>query len=112
MSKDTPDFKNEFSEIETMMNSIGAEVVIARKGYCELAGRGTEHAWSSSKDLFRKENSSLTNEHRAADLKSRTQFSWKKYPLKRQEKVPEEHENATFLAFLFWMTPINKEHAL
>ena len=83
MSKDTPDFKNEFSEIETMMNSIGAEVVIARKGYCELAGRGTEHAWSSSKDLFRKENSSLTNEHRAADLKSRTQFSWKKYPLKR-----------------------------
>ena len=44
IAKEIPAFKNELSEIEIHMNSIGVEVVFTPKGYCEIASRGIEYA--------------------------------------------------------------------
>ena len=52
LPKHTPDFKNELSEIELTLNSIGAEVVFTPNAHCELAGNGVECAWGVSKVFF------------------------------------------------------------
>ena len=55
-----PQLKDEPSEIELTMNSIGVDVVFTPKAHCEIAGRGIEHVWGASKLKFRRENDSLT----------------------------------------------------
>ena len=62
IAKDIPDFKNELSEIEIHMNSIGVEVVFTPKGHCKIAGRDIEYIWGISKVIFRKQNALLTTE--------------------------------------------------
>jgi len=47
-----PDFKNEKSEIESAMDTLGIRVVFTPKGHCEIAGRGIEYLWGISKVLL------------------------------------------------------------
>ena len=46
-------------------------IAFTPKGHCELDGRGIEYLWGVSKLLFRKENSTLSNDERANNLKAR-----------------------------------------
>ena len=71
VAKEIPDLKNEPSEIEMMMNSIGADAVFVPKTHFEIAGRVTDHVWGVSKLILRKENASLSNEQHTKNLKER-----------------------------------------
>ena len=93
IAKDIPDFKNELSEIEIIMNSIGVEDAFAPKGHCEIVGSGIDHVWVISKVHFRKENAALTNEQQAVDLKNRLRLVLESMPIetigKCVQRVPE-----------------------
>ena len=45
----TPGFKNEPSEIESVIEALGVGVVFTPKGHCEIARRGIEHLRGASK---------------------------------------------------------------
>ena len=81
IAKDMPDFKNELSEIEIQLNSIGVEVVFTPKGHCEISSRGIEHTWGVSKAMFRKQNALLTTEQRTKDLKIRVRQLLESVPI-------------------------------
>jgi len=48
-----PDFVNETSQIQKMIEQIGASVVFTPKCHAELAGQGVENCWGISKSRFR-----------------------------------------------------------
>ena len=82
----TPDFKNEKSEIESAMDTLGIRVVFTPKGHCEIAGRGIEYLWGISKVLFRKGNSKLSNDDRVNTLKQRVRTLLDNIPLETIQK--------------------------
>ena len=82
MSNEIPDLKNESSEIELTMNSIGIDVVFAPKSHYETSGCDVEHGWDVSKLLFRKGNAALNNEQRAKHLKERVKSLLESMPVK------------------------------
>jgi len=81
-----PDFKNEKSEIESAMDTLGIRVVFTPKGHCEIAGRGIEYLWGISKVLFRKGNSKLSNDDRVNTLKQRVRTLLDNIPLETIQK--------------------------
>ena len=76
----TPDFKNELSEIELVMETLGIGVVFAPKGHCETAGRGVECMGGAPKVFFRKANSKLSDDDRVNALKQRVRTSLDNVP--------------------------------
>ena len=54
MLKSQPDFKNEVSQLEYVVKSIGARVIITTKYHAEYADEGIEYSWGYSKSLYRR----------------------------------------------------------
>ena len=47
------DFANEISELQTVGEKLGIEVMLTPKFHCEIAGEGIEYAWGVSKSMYR-----------------------------------------------------------
>ena len=81
IAKDISDFKHEVSEVEFHIEKLGAGAVFTPKGHCEIARHGIEYAWSVVKILFRKQNTSLSNDARVNSLKERVKELYENLPL-------------------------------
>ena len=57
-----PDFRNETTALQAMVESRGHILVMSPKGHCELAGDGIEYDWGRMKQNFRRKNK-YTNFH-------------------------------------------------
>ncbi|XRB19964.1 hypothetical protein RI054_23g98110 [Pseudoscourfieldia marina] len=51
-----PDFENERTALQTLVEDRGHLLVMGVKGHCEFAGLGIEYTWGYSKRVFRLEN--------------------------------------------------------
>jgi hypothetical protein len=61
--KACPDFRDEKTQLETIINTLGGLFQLTPKCHPEIAGRGIEYAWGYSKFKFRKEINDGVSSH-------------------------------------------------